>query len=71
MPKSQENQESPMNNLQMYHKIFGQLRQWWPEERVTRVRNSALLIVGLYLGKAVHMAHIVREWPLRAKIPAW
>lgn len=59
-----------MNNLQMYHKIFTQLRQWWPEERVTRVRNSALLIVGLYLGKAVHMAHIVREWPLPGKDPS-
>jgi len=59
-----------MNNLQLYHKIFHQLRQWWPEERVTRVRNGALLIVGLYLGKAVHMAHIVRAWPLPGKDPS-
>lgn len=56
-----------MNNLQLYHKIFGQLRQWVPGERVTRVRNGALLVMGLYLGKAVHMAHIVRVWPLLGK----
>lgn len=56
-----------MNNLQLYHKIFDQLRQRWPEERVTRVRNSALLVIGLYLGKAVHLAHIVRLWPLPGK----
>ena len=59
-----------MNNLQVYHKLCAQLRQWWPEERVTRVRNSALLVMGLYLGKAVHMAHIVRAWPLPGKDPS-
>jgi hypothetical protein len=56
-----------MNNLRLYHKIFRQLSQWMPGERITRVRNGALLVVGLYLGKAVHMAHIVREWPLPGK----
>jgi len=65
--KLQMNQEGLMNNLQLYHKIFRQLCQWWPEERVTRVRNSALLVIGLYLGKAVHIAHIVRVWPLPGK----
>jgi hypothetical protein len=53
-----------MNNLQLYHKVFQQLSQWLPEERVTRLRNGALLIAGLYLSRAVHLSHIVREWPL-------
>jgi hypothetical protein len=59
-----------MNNLQLYHKVFQQLSQWLPEERVTRLRNGVLLIAGLYLSGAVHLPHIVREWPLPGKAPS-
>ena len=59
-----------MNNLQLYHKVFRQLSQWLPGERVTRVRNGAMLIVGLYLGRAVHLSYITRTWPLPGKAPS-
>ena len=58
------------NNLQIYHSVFNQICQWLPEERVTRQRNMALLITGLFLGAAVHMPKIVRKWPVVGKLPS-
>lgn len=57
-------------NLPFYHRVLKQLGQWWPGERVTRRRNMALLITGLYLSQAVHMALVVRMWPSRSKEPS-
>ena len=37
------------NNLQTYHKTLTQLCQWLPKERITRLRNMALLMLGLQL----------------------
>lgn len=31
-----------MNNLRLYHKLLGQICQWFPEERITRKRNLAV-----------------------------
>lgn len=59
-----------MTHLQQYYKVLSQLRQWWPAERITRVRNMALLMLGLYLGKSIHLAQIVGEWPVAGKIPS-
>lgn len=58
------------NNLQLYHSVLNQICQWLPEERITRQRNMALLIIGLYLGRAVHMPKIVRKWPVVGKLPS-
>jgi hypothetical protein len=60
-------QEDRMNNLRLYHKMQQQICQWLPEERITRVRNLSLLVVGLYLGRGVHLSYIVRKWPLPGK----
>lgn len=57
-------------NLPLYHRVLEQLQQWLPTERVTRQRNMALLIAGLYLSRAVHIALIVRTWPSRSKEPS-
>jgi hypothetical protein len=63
--------EKPMpNNLQYYYKVLEQLCQWLPEERITRLRNMALLIVGLHLSRSVHLGLIVRKWPLASKEPS-
>src|SRR5262245_8130762 len=58
------------NNLQYYYKVLDQLCQWLPEERITRLRNMALLIVGLHLSRSVHLGLIVRKWPLLGKEPS-
>jgi len=59
-----------MNNLQYYYKVQEQLRQWLPGERITRVRNMALLIIGLQMSRAIHLSLIVRKWPVRGKAPS-
>ena len=58
------------NNLQLYHKFLYQVCQWLPDERITRKRNLALLVVGLYMSRAVHLPLIVRKWPTDAKAPS-
>lgn len=58
------------NNLQIYHSVLNQICQWLPHERITRQRNMALLITGLFLGAAVHLPKIVRKWPVVGKIPS-
>ena len=57
------------NNLRLYHKILELMSQFHPTERITRRRNLALLMTGLFLSGSVHLAHIVRKWPLMATLP--
>ena len=52
------NEEKMRSNLRLYHKMFGQIRHWLPGERVTRQRNLALLVVGLYLAQSVYLTKI-------------
>lgn len=55
------------NNLRLYHMLFRRIRQWLPDERVTRQRNLALLVAGLYLAKSVFLSQIGIELHLQAK----
>src|SRR5690606_40455632 len=55
------------DNLRLYHMMFRQLRHWLPGERVTRQRNLALLVVGLFLAGSVHLPLIGRKLPGSAK----
>lgn len=57
------------NNLRLYCKILDQMSEFHPKERLTRRRNLALLMTGLFLSRSVHLAHIVRKWPLMATLP--
>ena len=59
-----------MNNLRLYHKLLAQICQWHPGERITRKRNLALIMVGLYMGASVHLSHMVRELPIAGKDPS-
>lgn len=58
------------NNLYVYHKILREVSQWLPKERITRKRNLALLVTGLYLSSTVHLSKIVSKWPLPGKLPS-
>lgn len=59
------------NNLQLYHKTVCQLCQWLPGERITRVRNMALLLVGLQQSRGIHLSQIVNQWPsVVGKLPS-
>ena len=53
-----------MNNLCIYHKLLSRFCQWFPKERITRKRNLAWLVTGLYLSGSVHLPYIVRRLSL-------
>lgn len=67
-PHTQEMQVQ--SNLRLYHTIAAQIRKWWPDERVTRVRNLALFLTGLYLAASVHLSFIVRKWQVPGRVPS-
>jgi hypothetical protein len=50
--------------------LVRQLVQWLPDERITRHRNLALLVTGLYLSGAVHLSLVVRHWPVGGQLPS-
>ena len=56
------------NNLQLYHKVRQQFCQWLPDERITRIRNMALFVTGLYLSGTPHLSKIARKWPQTGKL---
>jgi hypothetical protein len=58
------------DNLRLYHTITTQIGKWLPDERITRVRNLALFLTGLYLSRKVHLPLIVRKWPTAGKVPS-
>ena len=58
------------DNLRLYHTMMAQISKWLPDERITRVRNLALFLTGLYLSRKVHLPLIVRKWPTPGKVPS-
>jgi hypothetical protein len=55
------------DSLRLFSSMKKHVRKFLPTERITRQRNLALLITGLVLARSVHLAHLVRKWPLPAK----
>ena len=58
------------NNLRLYHTVLQELSQWLPGEHISRKRNLALLVVGVYLSASVYLGRIVSRWPLAGKAPS-
>jgi hypothetical protein len=58
------------NHLRLYHKLKNQFLQWVPKERITRVRNLALLTTALYASKSVHLSKIANKLPVPGKVPS-
>lgn len=58
------------DSLRLYHSISQQLDEFHPGERVTRRRNLALFMTGLFLANSVHLSHVVRKWPTEGKLPS-
>lgn len=55
------------DSLRLFSTMNKRVRKFLPDERITRVRNLTLLMTGLFLAGSVHLAHVVRKWPLAAK----
>jgi hypothetical protein len=56
------------DNLRVYYNMLLQVRTWLPEQRVTRLRNLALFVTGLYLANSVHLGYIARKLPVEGKV---
>jgi len=54
----------------LYHTWFDQIKQLRPGERVTRQRNLAWLLVGIFQSKSVHLSKIALKIPGNAKTPS-
>jgi hypothetical protein len=67
MFKAQGKEARMQDNLRVYHTVLGEVGKLIPQERVTRQRNLALLVTGMYLAASVHLSRIVSKWPLPGK----
>ncbi len=52
----------------LYHKWFRELRQLWPEERLTRVRLLAWFLAGIYTSRSVQLHRIALKIPSSAQL---
>lgn len=59
-----------MSINQPYHTWFKQIRQLRPNERVTRVRNMAQLLQGIFQRKSVHLSQVATKIVSKATLPS-
>jgi len=57
-----------MSAHRLYDIWFGTIRKLLPQERVTRVRTLAWMVVGLYVSQSAHLSGMARTLPLAAKL---
>ncbi len=55
---------------QLYHTWFARIQQLWPTERITRLRNLAWLLVGVFLSRSVQLPKIAEHIPGAATQPS-
>lgn len=53
--------------VQTYHTFHQQIRQMLPVKHVSRLRNLAWLMTGIYSSRSVHLSHIASQMPGRTK----
>jgi hypothetical protein len=58
------------NNLRVYYNMLDRVTTWLPKERITRLRNLALFVTGLFLSGSVHLSKIAGELPTPGKNPS-
>jgi hypothetical protein len=57
-----------MSACHLYDTWIRTIHELLPQERVTRVRNVAWMIIGLYLNQSVHLSNMARKLPFVAKL---
>jgi hypothetical protein len=57
-----------MTTNHLYHTWQKKIMQLFPDERITRVRNLAWLITGIYLARSVHLSHIASKVTAKAAL---
>ena len=56
------------DSLRLHGTVLDSLCKWLPEERITRLRNLAWLMTGMYLARSVHLSHVARKLPLPGQV---
>lgn len=57
-----------MPTTKLYHTWMNKIAQLLPGERITRLRNLAWLLVGIYQSKAVHISKVANKIPGKAML---
>ena len=52
----------------LYHTWMQKINQLLPNERITRVRNLAWLLTGIFMSKSVHLSKVASKIPGRARL---
>jgi hypothetical protein len=52
----------------LYHTWIRRVRQLWPDERITRLRNIVWLMLGIYQSRSVHLSKVAGKMPGPAKL---
>jgi len=53
-----------MSAHQLYDTWLRRIRELWPQERITRQRNLAWMVVAMYLSQSVHLPKMASKVPL-------
>jgi hypothetical protein len=56
------------DSLRLHGTVLDSPCKWLPGERITRLRNLAWLMTGMYLARSVHLSHIARKLPLPGQV---
>jgi len=56
------------DNLRLYRKMLAEMEEFLPDARITRVRNMALLVTGLFLAESVHLASLAKKLSLSGRV---
>ena len=56
------------DNLRLYRKMLAEMKEFLPDERITRVRNMALVVTGVFLAESVHLSAIAKKLPLSSRL---
>ena len=56
------------DNLRLYRKILAEMEEFLPDARITRVRNMALLVTGLFLAESVRLASLAKKLSLSGRV---
>jgi hypothetical protein len=62
-----QSREDKMAITNLYHTCLHKIQQLRSKERVTRTRNVAWLMAGLFMARSVHLSHIARKIPGRSQ----
>jgi hypothetical protein len=67
-PTRSKSVQNVMRGIRSYRKMLAEMKEFLPDERVTRVRNMALVVTGVYLAESVHLSAIAKKLSLPGRL---